>query len=59
MLNDLSILKVNPINSESINQWVDKFEDFNASEIRFAEPLLKKFNYSFEIIKKEASCITS
>ena len=41
------MFKVNPINTESINQWVGKFKDFNSSEIGFVEPLLRKFNYTF------------
>jgi len=42
-----SILKkINPINTESIGQWVGKFDDFDLNEIKFIEPLLKKFNYS-------------
>jgi len=39
-----------PIYSESINTWIGKIKDFKSIEdIRFIEPMLNKFNYSFKI----------
>jgi len=40
---------VKPINSESINSWIGKIENFDSNEIKFIEPMLNKFNYSFII----------
>jgi protein-tyrosine sulfotransferase len=40
---------VKPINSESINSWINKIENFDPNEIKFIEPTLNKFNYSFII----------
>ncbi len=41
---------IKPINSESINAWIGNIKDFKSIEdIRFIEPMLNKFNYSFEI----------
>jgi len=44
---------VKPIYSESIYTWIGKINglkaDNNYEEIRFIEPMLKNFNYSFEI----------
>jgi hypothetical protein len=41
---------VKPINSASINSWIGKIKDFKSIEdIRFIEPMLNIFNYSFEI----------
>ena len=40
---------VKPINSESINSWIGKIENYDPEQIRFIEPMLNKFNYSFEI----------
>jgi hypothetical protein len=41
---------VKPINSASINSWIGKIKDLKSIEdIRFIEPMLNIFNYSFEI----------
>ena len=40
---------VKPINSESINSWIGKIQNFNPEQIRFIEPMLNKFNYTFDL----------